>query len=45
MQPDDSDDADVPARPQTWAQCNAVTILTIVIFTLLAFVMTMQMAC
>ena len=43
MQSDDSEDTNVPARPQTWAQRNAVTILTVTIFTLLALVMAMQM--
>jgi hypothetical protein len=34
-----------PSRPQTWGQRHAVTILTVVLFALLAFVMTIQVAC
>jgi hypothetical protein len=42
MQPDDSDDS---PRPQTWGQRHAVTILTVVLFGMLGFVIAFQMAC
>jgi hypothetical protein len=42
MHPDDSDNS---PRPLSWGQRHAVTILTVVLFGLLAFVITFQMAC
>jgi len=41
----ESDDSEDTSRPQTWGQRNAVTIMTMVLFGLLAFVMIFQMAC
>jgi hypothetical protein len=34
-----------PKRPESWAHRNAVNIMSVVLFALLAFVMTIQMAC
>jgi hypothetical protein len=34
-----------PRRPESWAHRNAVNIMSVVLFALLAFVMTIQMAC
>jgi len=42
MHPDDSDH---PARPQTWGQRHALSILTSVLFGLLALVTCIQVAC
>jgi hypothetical protein len=42
MHPDDSETS---SRPQTWGQRNAISILTTVLFGLLAFVMILQVAC
>jgi len=42
MHPDDSDPA---ARPQTWGQRHALSILTTVLFGLLALVTCVQVAC
>lgn len=42
MHPDDSETS---SRPQTWGQRHAITILTVVLFGMLAFVMVLQVAC
>jgi hypothetical protein len=42
MHPDDSDNS---SRPLSWGQRHAVTILTAVLFGLLALVITIQVAC
>jgi hypothetical protein len=34
-----------PSAPQTWGQRHAVTILTVTLFSLLIFVMIVQVAC
>ena len=33
------------SKPESWAHRNAVNIMSVVLFALLAFVMTIQMAC
>jgi hypothetical protein len=42
---DHPDDSERPSRPQTWRERHAVTILTVVLFSLLALVITVQVAC
>ena len=42
MHPDDSENS---SRPQSWGQRHAITILTTVLFGLLALVMSVQVAC
>lgn len=41
----DSNDANDPQRPTTWGQRHAITILTTVLFGLLALVTIIQVAC
>lgn len=42
MHPDDSENS---SRSQSWRHRHAVTILTVVLFALLALVITVQVAC
>ena len=42
MHPDDSENS---SGPKTWGQRHAITILTTVLFGLLALVMSVQVAC
>jgi hypothetical protein len=42
---DHPDDSKGSLRPQTWRERHAITILTVVLFSLLALVITVQVAC